>query len=135
MAKLALIGAALNLAGSIGATCWLGPVGPAVGSLPVVLVIDFVILPGVVCRHLDIPLRRYVRTALAPVLPTAAVAGIAALALIHLHPAHSALAAVVGASCWWWGRRGSPWWRWSPAWSPNSDGPPGADPPEPTPGP
>ena len=97
MAKLAPIGAALNLAGSIAATYWLGPVGPAVGSLPVVLVIDFVILPGVVCRHLDISLRRYLRTALAPVLPTVAVAGIVALALIHLHPALSSLAAVIGA--------------------------------------
>ena len=97
MAKLAPTGAALNLAGSIVATYWLGPVGPAVGSLPVVLVIDFVILPRVVCRHLDISLRRYLRTALAPVLPTVAVAGIVALALIHLHPAISSLAAVIGA--------------------------------------
>ena len=97
MAKLALISAALNLAGSIVATYWLGPVGPAVGSLPVVLVMDFVILPRVVCRELDISLRRYLRTALAPLLPTVAVAGVVALALIHLHPALSSLAAVIGA--------------------------------------
>ena len=44
-----------------------------------------------------VSLRRYVRTALAPVLPTALAAGVIALALIHLHPAHSGLAAVVGA--------------------------------------
>ena len=97
MAKLAPIGAALNLAGSIVATYWLGPVGPAVGSLPPVLVISFVILPVLVCRYLDISLRRYLRTALAPVLPTAAVAGIVALAFIHLHPALSSLSAVIGA--------------------------------------
>jgi O-antigen/teichoic acid export membrane protein len=97
LAVLALIGSVLNLAGSIGATYWLGPVGPAVGSLPVVLVIDFVVLPGIVCRHLGIPIARYVRTSLAPILPTAVVGGIVALALIHLEPAPSALAAVVGA--------------------------------------
>ncbi len=97
LAVLALIGSVLNLAGSIGATFWLGPVGPAVGSLPVVLVIDFVVLPGIVCRHLGIPIARYLRTSLAPVVPTAAVAGIVALALIHLEPAPGALAAVVGA--------------------------------------
>jgi len=97
LAVLASLGAVLNLAGSIAATYWLGPVGPAVGSLPVVLVIDFVILPMTVCKYLGVSLRRYVRTALAPVLPTALAAGVIALALIHLHPAHSGLAAVVGA--------------------------------------
>ena len=97
LAMLALTGAVLNLAGSIGATYWLGPVGPAVGSLPVVLVIDFFVLPAVVCRYLGIPLARYVRTSLAPVVPTAAVAAVVALALIHLEPHPGAVAAVVGA--------------------------------------
>jgi O-antigen/teichoic acid export membrane protein len=97
LAVLASTGAAFNLAGSIVATYLWGPVGPALGSLPVVLVIDFVVLPMTVCRYLDVSLQRYLRTALAPVVPTAVAAGVIALALVHLHPAHSGLAAVVGA--------------------------------------
>ena len=45
---------------------WLGPIGPAIGSLPAVLVIDFTILPVIVCRHLRIPVRRYVGDTLLP---------------------------------------------------------------------
>lgn len=97
LAKLATIGAVLNLAGSIAATFWLGPVGPAIGSMPPVIVIDFVVLPIVVCNHLGVPFRRYARSALGPVVPVAVVAGGLALLLIHLHPAHSGLAAVIGA--------------------------------------
>jgi hypothetical protein len=63
----------------------------------VVLVLYFVILPRTVCRHLGVSLRQYVRSALAPVAPVAVVGGGVALALVHLHPAHSGLAAVVGA--------------------------------------
>jgi hypothetical protein len=91
------IGAVVNLGGSIAATFWLGPVGPAIGSLPVVLVLYFVILPITVCRYLEVSVRRYIRSALVPAVPVAAVAGAVALALVHLHPAHSGVAAVVGA--------------------------------------
>jgi O-antigen/teichoic acid export membrane protein len=97
LAWMSSIGALVNLAGSVAATFWLGPVGPAVGSLPVVLVLYFVILPRTVCRHLGVSLRQYVRSALAPVVPVAVVGGGVALALVHLHPAHSGVAAVVGA--------------------------------------
>jgi hypothetical protein len=97
LARFAVIGAVVNLAGSIGATFWLGPIGPAIGSLPVVLVIDFVLLPVVVCRCLGIRVREYARSALLPVLPGSIVAGAIALALIHLHPEHSGAAAIVGA--------------------------------------
>jgi O-antigen/teichoic acid export membrane protein len=97
LARLAVIAAAVNLAGSIGATYWLGPIGPAIGSIPVVLVLDFTILPIMVCRYIRIPVRQYVVSALGPVLPVAVAAGAVALALVHLHPAHSGLAAVVGS--------------------------------------
>ena len=45
MMRMAVLGATVNLVGSIIATFWLGPIGPAIGSLPAVLVIDFTILP------------------------------------------------------------------------------------------
>ena len=89
MMRLALIGATVNLIGSIIATYALGPIGPAIGSLPAVLVIDFTILPVVVCRYLGIPFGRYVRDALLPVVPAVAAAGAVALALLALLPAHA----------------------------------------------
>jgi O-antigen/teichoic acid export membrane protein len=97
LAKLSTAGAVLNLAGSIAATYWLGPVGPAIGSMPPVAAIDFVVLPIVVCNYLGVPFAHYARSALAPVLPAAVVAGGLSLALIHLRPGHSGLAAVVGS--------------------------------------
>jgi O-antigen/teichoic acid export membrane protein len=97
MVRLAIIGAAANLAGSIAATYWLGPVGPAVGSLPVVLILDSMVLPTRVCRYLGVSVRSYVRTALVPVVPVALAAGVTALALIHLHPEHSGIEAIIGA--------------------------------------
>ena len=50
----------MNLAGTIGATYWFGPIGPAIGSIPVVLVLDFIVLPVMVCRYLGVPVARYV---------------------------------------------------------------------------
>jgi O-antigen/teichoic acid export membrane protein len=87
LVRLALFSAAVNLAGSILATYWLGPIGPAIGSLPVVLVIDFTVLPVVVCRYLGIPLGRYVRDALLPVVPVAGAAGVVAVVLLAAVPA------------------------------------------------
>ncbi len=97
MVWLGIIGAVVNLGGSIAATYWLGPVGPAVGSLPVVLILDSLILPTRVCRFLGVSLRIYVRTALVPVIPVALAAGVTALALIHLHPVHTGFGAIAGA--------------------------------------
>ena len=94
---LAVIGAVVNLAGTIGATYWLGPIGPAIGSLPVVVVLDFTILPIMVCRYIGVPVGQYVREALGPVVPVGLAAGAVALALVHLHPAHSGLAAIVAS--------------------------------------
>jgi len=91
-----VLGATVNLIGSIAATFWLGPIGPAIGSLPAVLVIDFTVLPVIVCRHLQIPVRRYVRDALLPVLPSVAVAGVVALAILGLIPIHAGLSTLRG---------------------------------------
>jgi len=96
MMRLALIGASVNLAGTIAATFWLGPIGPAIGSLPAVLVIDFTILPVVVCRYLGIPFRRYVKDALLPVLPAVAVAGAVALGLLALYPVRAGVPGLRG---------------------------------------
>ena len=60
MMRMAVLGATINLIGSIIATYWLGPIGPAIGSLPAVLVIEFTILPIIVCRYLGCP-GRHVR--------------------------------------------------------------------------
>jgi O-antigen/teichoic acid export membrane protein len=91
MMRLALIGASVNLAGSIAATFWLGPIGPAIGSIPAVLVIDFTILPVVVCRYVDLPFRRYLKDALVPVLPAVAAAGVVAVVLLAVFPIHAGL--------------------------------------------
>jgi O-antigen/teichoic acid export membrane protein len=97
LAPLAVIGALANLAGSIAATFWLGPVGPAIGSLPTVVVLEFFVLPVVVCRHLRMPVRRYFRQAIAPLVPVVAVAAAAALVLVHSLPHARGLGAVIGA--------------------------------------
>jgi len=66
LARLALVPALVNLGLSIGATYWLGPVGPALGSIPQVLVLDFVVLPVLCCRHCTVPVRRYLSDVLLP---------------------------------------------------------------------
>jgi O-antigen/teichoic acid export membrane protein len=96
MIRMALLGAAVNLIGSIAATFWLGPIGPAIGSLPAVLVIDFTVLPVIVCRYLRIPVRQYARDALLPVLPAVAIAGLVALIVLGLFPAHAGASTLRG---------------------------------------
>ncbi len=104
LVRFAILGALLNLAGSIAATFWLGPIGPAVGSLPPVLAIDFIILPMIVCRQLEMPLAEYARTALAPILPALIVAAVSATALHFFFPVqagttlHRGIQAVIGAA-------------------------------------
>ena len=97
LAGLAVLGASVNLIGSIVATYWLGPIGPAIGSLPVVLVLDFTVLPMMVCRYIGVPVGRYVRMALGPILPVGIAAATTALALDRLHPAHGGIAAIVSS--------------------------------------
>jgi O-antigen/teichoic acid export membrane protein len=97
LVKLSVVGALVNLAGSVGATFWLGPVGPAIGSLPVVVVLDFFVLPVIVCRCLVLPFSEYARTALLPLIPASAVAGITAVALVLLLPNPRGVVALVCA--------------------------------------
>lgn len=91
-----VIGAVVNLAGSIAATFWLGPIGPAIGSLPVVLVLNFVVMPIIVCRTMEVPVGDYATSALAPVLPVLAAAGLAAWAATALVPHAHGVVALVG---------------------------------------
>ena len=106
MMRMAVVGAVVNLAGSIAFTFVLGPIGPAIGSLPAVLVIDFTILPVIVCRYLGMPVGRYVKDALLPVVPAVAVAGAVAIGMHWLLPTHPGLTtfrggvrALVSAAC------------------------------------
>ena len=96
--RLSVIGALVNLAGSVVATFWLGPVGPAIGSLPVVIVLDFFILPMIVCRHLAVSFADYARASLAPLIPGAAAAGIVAVVLVVAFPNARGVTAVVEAA-------------------------------------
>lgn len=66
LARLAVLPALVNLGLSLGATYWLGPVGPALGSIPQVLVLDVVVLPVLCCRHCRVPVRRYLSEVLLP---------------------------------------------------------------------
>lgn len=77
LARLSFFPSLANLGLSIGATFWLGPMGPAIGSLPQVVVLDAVVLPILCCRQLDVPLRRFLREAIAPLaVPSAAAVAV-----------------------------------------------------------
>jgi O-antigen/teichoic acid export membrane protein len=93
LARIALPAAIVNLGLSILATFWLGPVGPAIGSLPQVLILDFSVFPVLACRAMGAPVRRYLREALLP-LTVPLVASVAvALGLLALVGDHSKLLA------------------------------------------
>jgi O-antigen/teichoic acid export membrane protein len=98
LAKLAIVGATVNLAGSIAATFLWGPVGPAIGSLPVVLVLDFVVLPIAVCRYVEVPVLRYVKAVLAPAVPVTLVTLAAAGVLLHIHRGSGGVQAIIEAT-------------------------------------
>jgi len=68
LARLTIGPSVATLALSVGATYWLGPVGPAVASLPQTVLLDFVALPVLCCRFLRVPIRQYVREALTPLV-------------------------------------------------------------------
>ena len=85
--RLSIVGAIVNLAGTVVFTYLLGPIGPAIGSLPVVVVIEFTLLPLIACRYLGIRFRRYVTSALVPSLPIGAAAGAVTLLALWLFPA------------------------------------------------
>jgi O-antigen/teichoic acid export membrane protein len=80
LARIALPAALMNLGMSIGATFWLGPVGPAIGSLPQVVILDFVALPVMACRAMEVSILRYFREAILPlVVPLAGAVAMAAI--------------------------------------------------------
>jgi O-antigen/teichoic acid export membrane protein len=81
--RVGIPAALVNIGLTVGATFWLGPVGPAVGSLPQVLLLDFLFLPIIVCRYLGFPFFQYVRRAILPVLPVGVIAAGVVL-LLHL---------------------------------------------------
>jgi O-antigen/teichoic acid export membrane protein len=105
MIRISIISATVNLIGSVLATFRFGPVGPAIGSMPPVLVIDFFILPIMVCRYVGMPVRVYARTALAPVIPAVLTAGLVAIAFKFFYPIpagtgtfHAGVQAVISAA-------------------------------------
>ena len=96
LVRLSVVGAIVNLAGTIVFTYLLGPIGPAIGSLPVVVIVEFTVLPVIACRYLAIPFHRYVTGALVPSLPIAAAAGIVTLLALWLFPAPAGATTVQG---------------------------------------
>ncbi len=91
--RFALVATVVNLVGTVVATRYLGPVGPAIGSLPQVVVADFAILPVVVCRSLGVPVRRYLRETMAPLALVAVLAVTAVLGFRAFVPGHSMVVA------------------------------------------
>jgi phage gp46-like protein len=61
------------------------------------MVLDFFILPMIVCRHLAVSFADYARAALAPLIPGAAVASIVAVVLVVVFPHARGVTAVVEA--------------------------------------
>ena len=83
VARIALPASVANLGGSILATFWFGPAGPAIGSLPQVVILELIVLPVIACRVLGVPVRRYLREALAPLaVPVLAAAGTATVLVL-----------------------------------------------------
>ncbi|MBC7677523.1 MAG: polysaccharide biosynthesis protein, partial [Pseudorhodobacter sp.] len=109
LTKVISVGAAVNVAASIALTLSIGSLGPALGSLIGVVLVDCVYLPLVVCQELGRPRRLYwseiLRPSLAPTFLTLAVAA----AWLSLDPS-GVLVLLAAASLvvpYWGG-----WWRW-----------------------
>ncbi|MDE3203704.1 MAG: oligosaccharide flippase family protein [Acidobacteriota bacterium] len=80
LAQLSLPIGIANVALSVAATVWLGPVGPAVGSLPQVALLDFLILPLMCCRAMNVDYSLYWKRSILPlILPFTAAGATAAL--------------------------------------------------------
>jgi O-antigen/teichoic acid export membrane protein len=93
LANIALPAAMVNLGLSVLATFWLGPVGPAIGSLPQVIILDFSVFPVMACRAMGAPVKRYLREALLPLTVPLVAAVAVALLLLALVGDHSRLLA------------------------------------------
>jgi O-antigen/teichoic acid export membrane protein len=120
LVRVYVIAAVLNVALSVLLTRQLGPIGPALGSLFTVIVVDLCILPWHVCHEFGFAYRDYVRKSLLPLLPALAAAASVALSSKYLHVPQNTvvtllmvgLVALVAWSAWGlWGidavRRGS----------------------------
>jgi len=80
MIRLSLIAAGINVLASVALTVAFGAVGPALGSLLAVGLIDAIFLPRLVCRLLGQPYRAFVRQAVWPLLLPAGVMSMLLLA-------------------------------------------------------
>ncbi len=120
LVRVYVIAAVLNVALSVLLTRQLGPVGPALGSLFTVVVVDLCILPWHVCHEFGFAYRDYVKKSLLPLLPELAAAVLVALSGKYLQVPQSTavtllmvgLVALASWSAWGlWGidavRRGS----------------------------
>lgn len=87
LAVLALPAAAGNLAISVVCTMWWGPVGPAVGTLAVAVVLDFAVVPLLTVKTLGGNRMALVRDVLGPSAALAVVAGATAVLLRLAVPA------------------------------------------------
>jgi len=81
LVRLGTPAALVNLGLSVWATYLFGPIGPALGSLPQVVLLDSVVLPLIVCHVLGVAPRRYLREALAPLAPVVVVSVLVSLVL------------------------------------------------------
>ena len=110
--KVTLAAAACNVAFSIALTLALGTLGPALGSLLVVAIVDAMLLPWVVCRMLHQPFAAFLSRGVVPLLPAAAVLGAVlggGRAVVAEGPGILgviALAAAAFSMVWWWSGSG-----------------------------
>ncbi len=84
VARIALPAAVVNLGFSVAGTFLFGPVGPAVGSLPQVLILELVILPIICCRVLKVRFARFLREAIAPLVVPLATAVVVAIVAVKV---------------------------------------------------
>ncbi len=95
LARVALPTAVANLGMSVAGTYLFGPVGPALGSAPQVVIVEMVILPMLCCSSMHVPFSRYLRHAMAPLSVPLVAAAATAAALIATVGNHSEVAAPI----------------------------------------
>ena len=112
IARLSLIFAVTNFGMSVATTFWLGAVGPVVGSIPQVLIFEFVALPVLCLRELGVTITSYLKTAIAPLAaPLGAAASTSLLLRFTVHTSEVGapfeavavvVAAVLALGAWFW---------------------------------
>lgn len=93
---VSVISAAVNLVLSVALTLEYGLIGPALGSLACILVVDLIVLPLRVCHEFGWDARATAREIVAPLLLATVVTASLALAFALTHP--GPLAAALGSS-------------------------------------